>query len=281
MIRSQAQDNSMDVLGQLIKVTPGFRGKWRFIQQWMHKRDKAAKRIRILPGGGKVLCDLSVPYEAMVWLKHEEQKDLNILRHLLKSGQTFIDCGANIGIWTITAASAVEEDGKVYAFEPNPSTFEKPSKNIDLERLENIQLSCSALGAKIREEFLECHKAHNISQIVPKPSNESLLVSTRTLDSNLNSKPVHGIKIDVEGFELQVLKGSESILREYKPWLCIEFNTLLAKVNSLSAWNVHQYLNDQGYVCRQFKDALNTSVKTILPDSWQTNGYCNLYYSIN
>ena len=55
--------------------------------------------------------------------------------------------------------------------------------------------------------------------------------------------------------------------------------TILAKVNKLFDWQVHQHLKELGYVCRQFKDALDLSSKSILPDSWETTGYCNLYYS--
>lgn len=126
------------VLGQLIRSTPEFKGKGRLVTHWINHRQRNTKRVRTLPGGETIDCDLSVPYECMVWLKREEQADLKQLQELLKSKQTFVDCGANVGIWTLTAASVLGLEGQVYAFEPSPKTFEKLAKNIETAKLKNI-----------------------------------------------------------------------------------------------------------------------------------------------
>ncbi len=272
----------IDMVGQFIKLTPEYRGKWRLIRYWMNHQYDNAVKLRILPGGEKVFCHLSIPYEAMVWLEREEQTDLELLTKLLEPGQTFIDCGANVGIWSLVAASVVQPSGKIYAFEPNPSTFKKLSDNVSLAKYKkNINLISSAVGNEQKSMSFHCDAAHNISHITNSPDLNSIRVSVVTIDSVLETNIVHGIKIDVEGFELECLQGAESTLKKYSPWLCVEFNTLLAKVNKLSDWDVHQYLKGLGYVCRQFKDALDYSSLSILPDTWVTTGYCNLYYSIN
>lgn len=85
----------------------------------------------------------------------------------------------------------------------------------------------------------------------------------------------------MEGFEIQVLKGAEYILRRDKPWLCIEFNTLLAGTNTLEEWPVHQFMTQLGYVARQFHNALDCSATAVLSGNWQTTGYCNLFYSMS
>ncbi|MFB2877855.1 FkbM family methyltransferase [Floridanema aerugineum] len=283
MTTTISQSGLIDPLGQLLKITGklAFRGKGRLINYWLDKRDKNAKRIRILPGGGKVICDFSVPYEAMVWLEQEEQSDLELLTQLLKPGQTFVDCGANIGIWTIVAASAVGSNGRVYAFEPNPFTFEKLSQNISLlTSKEHIKLLPTAVGNENKELALQCHQEHNISQVISTSTNESIIVPVVTLDATFTDTFVDGIKIDVEGYEIEVLQGAETILKKYQPWLIVEFNTVLAKVNTLGDWNVHQYLSKLGYVCRESQYALDSTSTTILSQNWQTKGYCNLYYSM-
>jgi len=271
----------MDIIGQFIKLTPEFRGKWRLIRYWMNHQNDNTVKLRILPGGEKVFCHLGVPYESMVWLEREEQTDLRLLTKLLEPGQTFVDCGANIGIWTLVAASAVKPLGKIYAFEPNPSTFKKLSDNVSLSQLEkNINLIAAAAGNQEKSLLFHCDAAHNISHIIDSPNEYSITVSVVTIDSILEENIVHGIKIDVEGFELECLQGSEAILKRYHPWLCVEFNTQLAKVNKLSDWEVHHYLKALGYVCRKFEDALDSNTKSILSDNWETTGYCNLYYAI-
>jgi hypothetical protein len=79
-----------DYIGQFIKLTPEFRGKWRLIRYWMNHHNYNTVKLRILPGGEKVFCHLSVPYESMVWLEREEQTDLRLLTKLLEPEQTFV-----------------------------------------------------------------------------------------------------------------------------------------------------------------------------------------------
>ncbi|MDJ0734433.1 MAG: FkbM family methyltransferase [Nostocaceae cyanobacterium] len=281
MTQSIIQNALNDMLGYSLKLTPEFRGKWRLIRYWMNHQDDNAVKLRTLPGGEKVFCHLRVPYESMVWLEREEQTDLKLLAKLLKSGQTFVDCGANIGIWSLVAASAVKPAGEVYSFEPNPSTFQKLSNNVCLAKFKkNINLIASAVGNEQKNVLFHCDAAHNISHITNSSNEGSINISVVTIDSILENNIIHGIKIDVEGFELECLQGAEATLKRYKPWLCVEFNTLLAKVNKLSDWKVHQYLRELGYVCRQFKDAFDSSSDSILSDTWETTGYCNLYYSM-
>lgn len=269
----------LDAMGYFIKYSGNFRGKSRLIWHWMSKRNVTEKRTRVLPGGGRVQCDLSVPYEAMVWLGVEEQHDLEVLRGLLKPGQSFVDCGANIGIWSLVAASAVGLKGQVYAFEPNPDTVQKLKRNILLQELENIHVTQAAVGKECGSVNFICEDSHNISHIAPAKSIESIQVPTVNLDTILNGKSISGCKIDVEGYELDVLKGAENLLKSHYPWLCIEFNTILSKVDNLKDWDVHQYLNELGYSARRFENCLDQSSKSILAYNWQTSGYCNLFYS--
>ncbi len=137
----------MDILGQLIKKTPEFPGKAsRLVPFWMSNRDRRSIRQRALSGNMKISLDLSVPYEAMVWLEREEEDDLAIIRKLLKPGDVFVDCGANIGLWSLVASSVVGSRGKVFAFEPNPLTFRKLINNLEYNDNATIVAFNVALG---------------------------------------------------------------------------------------------------------------------------------------
>ena len=71
-------------------------------------------------------------------------------------------------------------------------------------------------------------------------------VTSRTLDSfKLNN--VDGIKIDVEGYELQALKGSIKTISDHKPWLVIELNNTFHKIQKIIEWDVYQYLSKFDY----------------------------------
>jgi FkbM family methyltransferase len=200
-------------------------------------------------------------------LAHDDYS-LSFILPNINEGDFVVDAGAFIGDHTIAYLEKVGASGAVYAFEPNPSTFKKLSDNVSIAQFkQNINLIASAVGNQEKNLFFHCDAAHNISHIIDSPNESSITVSVVTIDSILEENIVHGIKIDVEGFELESLQGSEAILKRYHPWLCVEFNTLLAKVNKLSDWEVHHYLKALGYVCRKFEDALDSSTKSILSDN--------------
>jgi FkbM family methyltransferase len=273
----------IELLGRLIKAsgTRTFRGKSRLIHYWLRRRIQTEQRVRELPGGSRIACDMAVPYEAMVWLRQEEERDLVVLEGLLRRGDNFVDCGANIGLWTLAAVPRVRPEGTVYAFEPNPNTFGKLSRNVKvLNDFDSaVRLSQSAVSNRAGDLDFLSSVAHNISSVVAEASRETTRVPAVALDTALAGVAVQGIKIDVEGYELNVLQGAAGLLGRYHPWLCIEFNTELAKVNKLSDWDVHKFLREIGYrPCLFSQSEIDSCV--YLSDDWQTTGYLNLYYSM-
>ncbi len=272
----------MDLLGELLRATGAmsFPAKGRLIRYWLHHRNTNERRFRSLTKHSVVPCDFAIPYEAMVWLRQEEEKELAVLQRLLLPGQVFVDCGANIGLWSIVASYSLGEKGKVFAFEPNPGTAEKLRRNLSLGNIENVQLFEAAVGDASGQLLLKAEPAHNQARIVAMPDQSTIVVPTITLDCKLSNLKIDACKIDVEGYELNVLVGAQELLRRHKPWLCVEFNTILAGISKLESWPVHQFLSGLGYKARIFTEANRPTEKNILSNNWTTDGYCNLYYSV-
>lgn len=273
----------MDLLGHLLRATPVFKGKGRLTRFWVSKGRTGDCRWRVLPGGGaRIKCDMSVPYESMVWLHAEEEADLAALAHILRPGASFVDCGANIGLWTLVAAAAIGADGSVYAFEPNPVAVEKLIDNVQANAFEDrVVISHFACGAQEGNGALSYDSQHNNSRLIENLAGERVLnVPVTTLDAALGGTKVHGIKIDVEGSEMDVLRGAENILKQSRPWLCVEFNTLLARVNRLSDWEAHQILSRHGYVCCWMCDAPSAPAVETIRDDLEIQGYTNLFYFV-
>lgn len=266
----------MDLLGHFLRIAPDFRGRGRLTHHWLHRARSADRRKRTLPGGAVVECDTSIPYEAMVWLGREEQDDLLALQRLLQPGQTFVDCGANIGLWSLVAASAVGSTGRVVAFEPNPDTHARLRRHIGLNALTSIVTAHpSACGEAEGQVPFHRTREHNVSRIAAEPSAETVEVPITTLDRELGNSTVHGLKIDVEGHELQVLRGADALLRRCRPWLCVEFNSQFTTSPRLRDWDVHQHLASSGYRCRLFTAPADDAP---LPEDWEVHGYTNLFY---
>lgn len=265
----------LDFLAWFIRRTPYFKGKWRLTDFVMRHRPKDVVRRRPL-GGGVIECRLGVPYEAMVWMRQEEEGELNALRRLLRPGDVFVDCGANIGLWTLVAAEAVGLSGRVVAFEPSPTTFSRLQRHTG-DALPQACLHNVAVGRDRSTVFLLCPEEHNLARLVSEGVSGAFGVPCVPLNEVVVGT-VHGIKLDVEGAELAALEGASDVIERDKPWLIIEFNTIHAGINRLADWPVHKHLFGLGYSPRLLGGEHPLSAPR-LPDSWECRGYRNLLYT--
>lgn len=270
----------MDMLGYFLHGTLRFKGKGRLVRKWLEKA-KSGVRMRRLAGGGTIRCDIAVPYEAMVWLGLEEEEDLIALGRILRPGDTFVDCGANIGLWSLSAARMVGEQGRTFSFEPNRATFGKLAGNVRDNKLEKtVIISNKACGNFEGEAAFVCSPEHNNSHVARGEEKGVEKVAMTTLDAAIPEGRVHGIKIDVEGGEWAVLDGATTILEKWYPWICVEFNAVITGNSRLGGWQVHQWLRKRGYACTLMKEVGDRRPGNRLNDDSELQGYHNLFYSL-
>jgi FkbM family methyltransferase len=141
-------------------------------------------------------------------------------------GETVVDVGAHIGLYSLIAAKRVGPSGKVIAIEPDPENFKILKKNILLNQLGNIEpLECAVYSAreKLKLFLPELDQGRTIFNTVMQDragtSSNFLEVEANTVDNILGSihtPEVSWIKIDVEGAELEVLKGAVNTLSSSK-----------------------------------------------------------------
>ncbi|RZL46322.1 MAG: FkbM family methyltransferase [Pedobacter sp.] len=141
-----------------------------------------------------------------------EFNEMGFLLHFLKAEDTFFDVGANIGSYTLLASSVLK--AHTIAFEPVPNTFNILKKNIELNHIENlVQLENKGVGkenASLRFSANEDTTNHVIAN--NEEGKDTILVPIVTLNDYVHmAKPVL-IKIDVEGFETEVLNGASLLL---------------------------------------------------------------------
>jgi FkbM family methyltransferase len=154
-----------------------------------------------------------------------------IERFLPKDGDTVVDIGAHIGLYTIISSKRVGFNGKVIAIEAHPENFEILNRNIQLNQLTNvIALNYAAYS---EEERLKLYlpsgesgftKYNTIMPKFAKRDEKFVEVTANTLDKLLQSNgiktngisAVSWIKIDVEGAEFEVLKGAHNVLSDSK-----------------------------------------------------------------
>ena len=146
----------------------------------------------------------------LIWCDREcYEHDAQVLAKYLRRGDTFVDVGANIGVHTLLAANLVSPEGKVYSIEPHPRTFRFLQGNIRLNKFTNVQAIQAAVGEQEGTAHLTSKRGDDMNCV----STSGLQVAQRPLDSIIPDGPVRLLKIDVEGFELFVFRGSERVLR--------------------------------------------------------------------
>ncbi len=142
-------------------------------------------------------------------------------------GDTVVDVGAYLGRYTLTSSNLVGESGKVVAIEGDPSHYEMLEKNLKLNKVSNVTAINCMVGSKdmhiTHQEFLDMNITYQEfleKDGTDKPQFGNTIIHVNSLDDLLIKQ--HGIsevnwmKIDVEGAELDVLKGAHNILSNSK-----------------------------------------------------------------
>jgi FkbM family methyltransferase len=186
-----------------------------------------------------------------------EPNEFFFLNQILLPGMTFVDAGANDGIYSLFAAQAVGTEGLVLAIEPSRREFENLQNNIKLNAIANIkplQLALSDFDGSAALKLANYeHAGQNtlgdfIYEGVASPEVETTAV--RQLDNLLKEmgiERVDVIKMDVEGAEFSVLQGARSILENCHPLLLLELSDLALQNQGSSAAAVLKFLREMGY----------------------------------
>jgi FkbM family methyltransferase len=186
---------------------------------------------RILGGQlrGSLIVTSWHDYPAAI-LGRTERALLDCFSRQVGSGETWLDIGAHYGYTAIALCKLVGTAGRVYAFEPALSTAGCISRTRTLNDLRQLTVIPMALG---NSSDLAVHSLHSVRGMIDSTLEDSsgfeepFLVSRldwlwpRIAGSDLR---IDGIKIDVQGMEIQVLEGMSTVLKEHSPKLLVELH---------------------------------------------------------
>lgn len=197
------------------------------------------------------------------------EPELTCLARLLPVGGTFIDGGANLGIYTIAAASIVGSTGRVVAFEPQQTVFRALEANVALNAFSWVDLRAVALSDQEGEAQLFGGSEGVVNASFGNYSScISQTVRTTTLDlavAETGLLRLDVLKLDVEGAEELVLRGASKTLARYQPTVIFEVNPPALTALGLAMDGAWKILERHGY--RFFQLAENGSlVPAIMPE---------------
>lgn len=141
-----------------------------------------------------------------------EFEDMGFLLHFLKPSDLFVDLGANIGSYSILGASECEAE--TISIEPIPKTFKRLVDNIKLNKVED-RVTCYNIGLGSETGILKFTKDLDTVNHVAKPSDKNTIeVPIKCFDDIKTLKKPTLVKIDLEGYETEVLKGMKNALAD-------------------------------------------------------------------
>jgi len=178
-----------------------------------------------------------------------EFEDMMFVLHLLRPDEIFVDAGANIGSFTVLASSVV--GAKSISFEPVPSTFLHLKNNVAINNIESLVslYNCGVGSERGRLSFTSNYDTMN-HVIVDSSSEmrEAIVGNIVALDEILKNEPPTLIKIDTEGFELDVLKGGRlSLSASSAMGIIVEINGSCNRYG-VQEKEIHDFILGLGYM---------------------------------
>jgi FkbM family methyltransferase len=208
------------------RVAPG-----QIVYNWI-----GGARVMVRPGEtgftGNIYCGL------------HEFEDMAYLLHVLRAEDVFADVGANVGSYTLLASAA--KGARTFAFEPVPATFQRLVDNIRLNDL-HTRVAAHNVGLAAQAGELKFTKGENVTNHVVTDGekvDDAIMVPVAPLDSFLMPEVPAVLKIDVEGFERQVLLGAQETLA------APDLHSVIMELNG----NGRRYGVDEGELLQMMRD---------------------------
>jgi FkbM family methyltransferase len=189
--------------------------------------------VGYLPDGSRIDCDLRDHVQRQIYFQGVyEPVEAFLFCRLLRPGNVVIDAGANVGQYTLLAASSVGDSGFVHSFEPVPRNYERLRDQVTANRAANVKLNRLALWHEPAELRLglPTDEVNDGSYSVGAAGDSTVPVVTAPavrLDDYVRENAigqVDFIKMDIEGAEWSALRGMSDILARDRPILLMEVN---------------------------------------------------------
>lgn len=186
--------------------------------------------------------------------KNYETDNMEFIRNNISEGMTVIDIGAHIGLYTIAMGKIVKGSGKIYSFEPTPATFKVLQKNIHLNEMNNIvrPLNKAVTDTEGTTTFYinDTGVCNSNSLAYNNKKGIGINVALTSIDKLVETEKISFIdiiKIDAEGAEYSVLKGSEKTLRKFRPKIILGLHPKSIENFGDSLILIYDFISTLGY----------------------------------
>jgi FkbM family methyltransferase len=195
-------------------------------------------------------------------------------RSQIQAGMTVIDVGANVGVYTFSAARRVGNRGRVFAVEPFAGCAQCLRATVKRNHFECVTVVEAAASDYNGKAYLALKSASELNEVLPQqpaPSTSGVAqIDCLTLDTLAQQQQIQRLdwlKIDAEGHEIKVLEGSTGLIARFAPKILYE-NIASEQGNNLP---VVQFLTDKGYNLFRYRPYLEELIPLDSRDDLQGN----------
>lgn len=210
----------------------------------------------------RMVLDPSDYFQCMMYYGRFCPEVFQALQKFVRPGDTVLDIGAQLGYFSLHVARLVSSTGRVYCFEPDPRSFARLDDAVRLSRIDWIKSFQTALSA--REGTMDFYLSPTVGWSTGVKNShlgdlQQVSVRTVPLDVLVGRGEIPSrirlAKIDVEGFEMEVLRGMANVLAKSRPILVLEVNVQMLHAQGTSPSEIVHFLESFEYrVSRIDKD---------------------------
>lgn len=188
-----------------------------------------------------------------------DPNEMMFMERYLRAGDTFIDVGANIGVYTLHAARLVGGTGRVLAFEPTPESCRRLQENVALNAATCVMVQQAAVSDHCGTmSFIDDRDTGNSFTFDSSYGGHSISVPVTTLDETLGGLRCALVKIDAEGAEPLILRGAcQAIAQRRLPVLQLELVERFVRRAGSSVTEIRDLLLQSDYALWTYAGAEN------------------------
>lgn len=233
---------------------PHHRGKWRIVDgllRWFGLR--VPEHVVTIARGVRFELDLERYIDVhLFYLGYHEHALTRFYEVNLRSGDVFLDFGANIGYFSLLAAKRVLPRGQVHAFEINADDCRRLKRHIEINQcFDVVCINHVAVSDRIGDvKMVVKVTGAGSSHVDAEGKSGTEIVRAITLDryaKDCGLTNIDFIKLDIEGGELRMLQGARQTLRELRPVMTLELNPRALSRFRASVKQVIDELDNEGY----------------------------------
>ncbi len=214
--------------------------------------------------------DLEEAIDFCLWLTHDYEPDLTkSFKNNISNRNIILDIGANAGIHTLYLASLAGKDGKVYAIEATKWGIEKIERNLNLnpelkDRVEIHHLfltqnSSSQVPSNVSASWkislnLRHPERNELDQGFSKSVDGAKIISLDEWVTQNNINHIDFIKLDVDGFEVEILKGASETIKQQQPKIYMELSPIHYEKKAIKFEEQVELITNAGYILKTTQD---------------------------